>query len=439
MSAPSTNAPMDQDLGFKIGGRVYAGLVLALLLVGGIGGWSLMAELSGAIVATGSVKVDRNLKALQHRDGGIISEIAVREGDFVRKGQVLLRLDDVQTRAELSIVTSQLTELTARRARLVAERDGQEHLQFPDGFVESSPEAAATANSETNLFRGDRTHRDSQKEQLELRIAQTDKEISGLDAQRVAKVDEIRLVQSENSKLKDLFSRGLIENIRVYTADREAARLDGSRGEVEAGIARAKATISEIRLQIIAIDQTARTEAQRELTTVEAKLSELQDRRVAIEDRLSRTDIRAPLAGYVNELSVHTIGGVITPAERLITLVPENATLRIEAKLLPADIDQVEVGQPARLLFSAFNRNTTPELPGKVVYVSPATTRDTVTGDVYYLADVEIKAAEMEKLGGRKLVPGMPVEVYISTEQRAAISYLTKPFMDQVRKAFREE
>jgi HlyD family secretion protein len=430
---------MDQDLGFKIGGRVYAGLALALLLIVGVGGWALMAQLSGAIVATGSVKVDRNLKALQHRDGGIISEIAVREGDFVRKGQVLLRLDDVQTRAELSIVTSQLTELTARRARLVAERDGQAQLQFPDGFVESSPEAAATANSEVNLFRGDRTHRDSQKEQLELRIAQTDKEISGLDAQRVAKVDEIRLVQSENSKLKDLFSRGLIENIRIYTADREAARLDGSRGEVEAGIARARATISEIRLQIIAIDQTARTEAQRELTTVEAKLSELQDRRVAIEDRLSRTDIRAPLAGYVNELSVHTIGGVITPAERLITLVPENATLRIEAKLLPGDIDQVEVGQPARLLFSAFNRNTTPELPGKVVYVSPATTRDTVTGDIYYLADVEIKAADMDKLGKRKLIPGMPVEVYISTEQRSAISYLTKPFFDQVKRAFREE
>ena len=429
----------DPDLGFRIGGRVYAGAVLALVLVVGVGGWAVLAQLSGAIVATGSVKVDRNLKAIQHRDGGIISEIAVREGDFVRQGQVLLRLDDVQTRAELSIVAAQLIELTARKARLVAERDGQPELHFPDGFAASAPEAAAVAASEINLFRGDRTHRQSQKEQLELRIAQTDREIGGLDAQRVAKVDEIRLVQSENTKLKNLFSKGLIENIRVYTADREAARLDGSRGEVEAGIARARATISEIRLQIIAIDQTARTEAQRELTSVEAKLSELKDRRVAIEDRLARTDIRAPLAGYVNELSVHTIGGVITPAERLITLVPDNATLRIEAKLTPNDIDQVEVGQPARLVFAAFNRNTTPELPGKVVYVSPATTRDTVTGDVYYLADVEITAAARDTLGGRKLIPGMPVEVYIATEQRAAISYLTKPFMDQVKKAFREE
>ena len=290
-----------------------------------------------------------------------------------------------------------------------------------------------------NLFLGNRTNRESQKEQLELRIAQTEKEIGGLDAQRVAKVDEIRLVQSENSKLKDLFSRGLIENVRVYNGDREAARLLGSRGEVEAGIARANATISEIRLQVIAIDQTARTEAQRELTTVEAKLSELQDRRVAVEDRLSRTAIRAPLAGYVNELSVHTIGGVITPAERLVTIVPENATLRIEAKLTPGDIDQVEVGQPARLVFSAFNRNTTPEIPGRVVHVSPATTRDTVTGDIYYLADVEISVSDMARLGQRKLLPGMPVEVYISTDQRTALSYLTKPFVDQVKRAFREE
>ena len=429
----------DTDLGFHLGHRIGAGIVLTLLLVVGCGGWAVLAQLSGAIVSTGSVKVDRNLKAIQHRDGGIVSEIAVREGDYVSEGQVLLRLDDVQTRAELSIIRSQLDDVTARRARLVAERDVLPEVQFPEGFIESSPEAAALAASEANLFRGNLANRESQKEQLELRIAQTEKEIGGLDAQRVAKVDEIRLVQSENSKLKDLFSRGLIENVRVYNGDREAARLLGSRGEVEAGIARANATISEIRLQIIAIDQNARTDAQRELTTIEAKISELNDRRTAVEDRLSRTDIRAPQSGYVNELSVHTIGGVITPAERLITLVPENATLRIEAKLLPGDIDQVKIGQPARLLFSAFNRNTTPEIPGRVVHVSPATTRDTVTGDIYYLADVEISASDMARLGQRKLIPGMPVEVYISTDQRTALSYLTKPFVDQVKRAFREE
>ena len=288
MSVRSTTTT-DLD-GFKIGRHVCFGVALALLLVVGIGGWSLLAQLSGAVVATGSVKVERNLKAIQHRDGGIISEIAVHEGDFVSQGQVLLRLDDVQTRAELSIIRSQIDELTARRARLVAERDLLTEVRFPDGFEASSPEAAAVAASEANLFRGDRIHRQSQKEQLELRIAQTEKEIGGLDSQRVAKVDEIRLVQSENSKLKDLFARGLIENMRIYTADREAARLMGSHGEVEAGIARANATISEIRLQVIAIDQTARTEAQRELTTVEAKIV----RTPTIAASPSRTGWRAP-------------------------------------------------------------------------------------------------------------------------------------------------
>ncbi|MFC5068712.1 HlyD family type I secretion periplasmic adaptor subunit [Flaviflagellibacter deserti] len=427
------------DFGFHIGRRVVAGILLSMLLIVGCGSWAVLAELSGAIVAQGSVKIDRNLKAIQHRDGGIIGEISVREGDFVQKGQVLLRLDDAQTRAELSIIRAQLIEMTARRARLAAERDMLSELTFPQGFVESSAEASAVATSETNLFKGNLTHRQSQKEQLELRVAQVEKEIAGLEAQRVAKVDEIKLIDSENTKLKHLLQKGLIENLRVYNTDREAARLLGSRGEVEAGIARANATMSEIRLQIIAVDQTSRTEAQRELSAVEAKISELNERRIAVEDRLSRTDIRAPLSGYINEVSVHTIGGVITPAERLITIVPENATLRTEAKLIPGDIDQVATGQHARLRFSAFNRNATPELSGQVVYVSPATTRDTVTGDIYYIADIEVSAEEMARLGERKLIPGMPVEVYISTDQRTALSYLTKPFVDQVKRAFREE
>jgi HlyD family secretion protein len=252
-------------------------------------------------------------------------------------------------------------------------------------------------------------------------------------------VDEIKLIETENAKVRELLRKGLIENLRLYTGGRDAAKLIGSRGEVEASIARARATMSEIRLQILAVDETARTEAQRELTEVEAKLAELRERETAVSDRLARTSIRAPISGSVNEVLVHTIGGVITPAERLITIVPENAALRIEAKIIPADIDQVAVGQPARLRFSAFNQRTTPELAGVVSFVSPATTRDTVSGDIYYVADVQIDAEEAEKLGTRKLIPGMPVEVYIETESRTAISYLTKPFVDQVSKAFREQ
>lgn len=429
----------EENLGFNLNGRIYTGIALAFLLVFVCGGWAVASHLTGAIIASGSVKVDRNLKAIQHRDGGIVSSIDVREGDFVQAGQILLRLDDVQTRAELSIIRSQLVELIARRARLLAEREGAADITFPEGFADRAPEAFEIAASEARLFHGNRTARESQKEQLTLRVAQIEKETIGLEAQRIAKVDEIRLVEAENDKLKALFSKGLIPSVRIYDADRETARLLGSRGEIEASIARAHASISEIRVQIIALEQNSRTDAQRELALAEAKISELDNRRIAVEDRLSRTDIRSPLSGYVNELSVHTIGGVITPAERLITIVPENATLRIEAKLQPSDIDQVETGRPARLRFSAFNQNTTPEIFGSVAHVSPATTRDAVTGEFYYVADIEIAADEMEKLGRKRLVPGMPVEVYIATTERMALSYLVKPFMDQVARAFREE
>jgi HlyD family secretion protein len=192
-------------------------------------------------------------------------------------------------------------------------------------------------------------------------------------------------------------------------------------------------------LQIISIDENARTEAQRELSAVATKLSELNDRRIALEDRLSRTDIRAPMAGIVNELSVHTVGGVITPAETLATIVPENATLKIEAKLSPVDVDQVLVGQSAKLRFSAFNQRTTPEIKGEIAYVSAASTRDPATNTTHYLADVRIDASEFGKLGGQALKPGMPVEVFVATQERTAISYLSKPFMDQFAKAFREE
>ena len=289
------------------------------------------------------------------------------------------------------------------------------------------------------MFDGNRQNRNSQKEQLVLGIDQLGEEIKGLESQRDAKIDEIALVKTEHGKIKGLTDKRLIETSRKYIIDREMAKLLGERGEVEANIARAKARMGEIRLQIIAIDETARTEAQRELSAIEPKLSELRERRVAIEDRLARADIRAPLSGTVNELAVHTIGGVITPAEKLVTLVPADAALKIEAKLSPTDIDQVFVGQPAKLRFSAFNQRTTPELHGRIAYVSAATSSDPSTGQVYYLADVIVPSDELEKLGDSKLLPGMPVEVFVSTEERTAMSFLSKPLADQFSRAFREQ
>lgn len=431
----SSSAP---ESSFRLGPHMLAGSALALLLVVGCGGWAASANLNGAVIGQGAVKVDQNLKEVQHRDGGIIQSIAVRQGDRVAEGQTLFRLDDVQTRAELSIIRSQLGEHLGRRARLIAERDNLATISFPAELARISEEAAQIIQGETRLFDGNRTNRESRKEQLEISIVQSGEEIKGLEARRVAKVEELRLVELERAKFTGLFEKGLIDGTRVYNVNREWARLLGERGEIEAGVARARLRISEARIQIIAVDETARTEAQRELRQVEAKLSELSDRRLASEDRLARSEIRAPIAGIVNEMMVFTVGGVITPAARLATIVPGEARLTVEVRISPADIDQVRPGQPARLRFSAFAKNSTPEVSGVLSHVSPATTKDPTTGVNYYTGEIQIEGDITAALGERKLLPGMPVEVFITTEQRTAFSYLTKPFADHANRIFRE-
>ncbi|OMQ46585.1 HlyD family type I secretion periplasmic adaptor subunit [Ensifer sp. 1H6] len=429
----------EADAAFPVTFRVIVGALLGVLLFAGAGGWAATAQLTGAIVAAGMVKVDQNLKAIQHRDGGIVSEILVKEGDAVRKGDIMLRLDDVQTRAELSIVKNQLVELAARKTRLVAERDNAAELQFGAELSEAMSVVPTVFMGEARLFYGNRQNRESQKQQLQLGISQLEEEVNGLKVQLSAKQDELALIKTEHKKIKRLTDKNLLETSRKYIIDREMAKITGEYGEIQANIARSKARTSEIELQIIAIDEAARTEAQRDLTTVEQKISELSERKVAVEDRLQRTDIRAPLSGTVNELFVHTIGGVITPAEKLVTLVPTDAALKIQARLSPTDIDQVFSGQVAKLRFSAFNQRTTPELSGHVTYVSAATSNDPSSGETYYLADIGVAQVELAKLGDNKLLPGMPVEVFVSTEQRTALSFLSKPLTDQFSRAFREQ
>ncbi|GGH19486.1 HlyD family type I secretion periplasmic adaptor subunit [Alsobacter metallidurans] len=409
---------------------------MSAALIAGCGGWAAAAKLNGAVVGQGAVKVDQNLKEVQHRDGGIIQAILVRPGDQVREGQVLFRLEDVQTRAELTITLSQLAEHLGRRARLLAERDNLDEVTFPPALLTMGGDASQIMQGEARLFEGSKANRDSRKEQLQISIVQSGEEIRGLQARQSAKSEELRLVELERNKVLSLFEKGLIEGTRVHNVNREWARLLGEAGELEASLARAKLRISDAKLQIIAVDQTAKTEAQRELRLVEAKLTELVERRSAHEDRLTRMEIRAPVAGMINELFVFTVGGVITPAARLATIVPDGAKLMVEIRIPPADIDQVRAGQPARLRFSAFARNTTPELPGSLAHVSPATSRDPSTGATYYVGDVSID--DLTQLGDRRLQPGMPVEVFVVTEERTALSYLLKPFMDHAARMFRE-
>ncbi|MCU0901810.1 MAG: HlyD family type I secretion periplasmic adaptor subunit [Cypionkella sp.] len=430
------SAPAAYD---RLGGRVLLGTTLGLLLMLVVGGWAATAKLTGAVIAMGSVKVDQNLKIIQHRDGGIVTRILVREGDVVAKDQVIFELDDVQMQAELSILRTQLLEAEARAARLAAERDGRLEITFPDHFSQSDPAMAGIMAGEMRLHEGNLANRDSQSLQLELSIDQIGDEIAGLEAQRGALSDEVVLVEEIHAGLVALDEKGLVESTRLSASHRERVQLRGQMGEIDAAIARSRARIGEVRVRILAITEVARTEAQRELGVIETRVSELSDRVAAVEDRLSRSAIRAPIAGTVNELNIFTEGGVISPAEVLATIVPTDARLRIEARLSPAAIDQVYPDQPARVRFSAFNHRTTPELMGRIVQIAPATTRDEVTGEPFYLAYVEIPQAEMDRLGDLALMPGMPAEIYLSTQEQTAMAYLAKPLVDQFERAFREE
>lgn len=427
----------NKDRNIRLASRVVSGVVLIALLLIGCGTWAVWAKLEGAVIAQGSLRVDQNLKEIQHRDGGIVKSIAIRQGDFVKEGQILIALDDLQIKAELLIVRSQLLEALGRRARLVAERDDLSEISFPNELNVPSPLTNDIRNGEIHLFKGNKVNRDSRKEQLTLTIHQTGEEIKGMESRLAAKEEEIQLVGAERTKLLDLYEKKITDYSRVYTASREWARLLGERGEIEASIARAKVRASEVKLQILAIDQTASTEAQRELRVLDARIAELKERKLAIQDRIERTEIRAPVSGYINELYIHTIGGVITPAAKIATIVPEDAQLRVEIKISPADIDQVRIGQNARVRLTAFNRNTTPELAGRVTMVSPASARD-AAGLEHYIAQVQLLDKADIEFHGMRLIPGMPAEVYISTLERTALSYLVKPISDQMTKAFRE-
>jgi len=427
-----------QKEAFSIGPRIAVGSLVALTLIVGLGGAAAVTQIAGAVVSPGTIVVDENLKAIQHLDGGIVSEITVREGDVVKRGQVLLRLDDAQTRAEQSILQSQLAELSIHRSRLLADRDGLNRITFLPAPDPTDTHVAQLIAGETRMFLGGRLSRESQKQQLELGIQQIGDEVQGLAAQRVSNAQEIDLVQTEYGMTEELLSKKLVQRSRLLAVDRERAQLQGKLGEIDAAIARSRAQVSEIKLKILAIDDTARNDAQRELTVVETRLSEVNERLTAVTDRLTRTDIRAPIDGTVNELNFHTIGGVISPAQVLATIVPLDAKLNVRIRLAPTSIDQVAMGQTVRIRFPAFNQQTTPDLHGTVAFISPATSRDEVTGEPFYYANIDVSPAEEEKLGGQKLLPGMPVETFVTTQDRTIFSYFAKPLADRFNRAFRE-
>jgi HlyD family secretion protein len=412
-----------------------------ILLLGGIASWASTTDISGAVIASGSVVVDSSAKKVQHPTGGIVSDLRVRDGDRVKAGDVVLSLDETLTRASLAIVSKGLDELLARKARLESERDGSERITIPDDLVRraGNPEVARVIDGERKLFAMRHEARVGQKAQLAQRIEQLKKETSGYEAQERAKTKEIALIARELEGARELWDKKLMPVTKYTALQRDAARLDGEHGVLIATMSQVQGKIAETELQIIQIDRDLSSEVGKELRDAEAKIGELIERKVAAEDQLKRVEIRAPQDGTVHQLSVHTIGGVIAAGEVIMLIVPDTDQLRIEAKVAPQDIDQLSVGQPAVLRFSAFNQRTTPEINGTLARVSPDTTTDQRTGQSYYTARIAVEPAEIARLGAVKLVPGMPVEVFVQTGERKVLSYLLKPLADQITRAFREK
>jgi HlyD family secretion protein len=420
--------------------HVVVGSVVVAILAVGLGGWASTAEIAGALIAPGFVVVDSNVKKVQHPTGGVVGEVRVRDGDRVKAGDTLVRLDETVTRANLAIVQKGLIELYARKARLAAERDGADTVGTPKELADKTADADVqeALASERKLFELRRTARLGQKQQLRQRIAQLQEEIRGLEAQQAAKTKETELIEQELGGMRELWKKNLIPIDKLTALERETARLQGERGQLIASAAQAKGKIAETELQVLQVDQDLSSDVAKELRETDGKIGEYVERKVAAEDQLKRTDIRAPQDGVVFQSTANTVGGVVAAGDPIMLIVPETDTLLVEAKVDPKDIDKVQFGQPVLLRFSAFDIRTTPEINGTVARVAADTSADQRTGQTYYVVRIAMTPEEIAQLGNVRLTPGMPVEAFIQTGQRTMLSYLIKPLHDQLMRAFRE-
>jgi HlyD family secretion protein len=421
--------------------HLIIGLSVVVLLAGGLGGWASTAEISGALIAPGSIVVESSVKKVQHPTGGVVGEVRAHDGDLVKAGDIVVRLDDTVTKANLAIVTKNLDGLLARAARLQAEQQGVDKIVFPASLLDRAedPDVKNVMLSESKLFDVRTTGRTGQKAQLRERISQLNEEIAGLTAQQQAKDQEIALVGKELVGVRGLYDQHLVQISRLSTLERDSARLTGERAQYIASIAQAKGKITETELQIIQVDKDMVSDVSKDLRETNDKIGEYVERKVTAEDQLRRVDIRAPQDGMVEQSTVHTVGGVITAGDAIMMIVPQADDLQVEARVNPQDIDKLQIGEKTLLRLSALNQRTTPELNGEVIRVSPDVNTDQRTGQSYYTIRVSMPPEEVARLGEVRLIPGMPVEAFVQTGDRTMLAYLIKPLSDQLMRAFREK
>jgi HlyD family secretion protein len=432
----------DKDTGhsapdaFGVGRHLVMAGVLGLALIGGFGGWAFTAQLNAAVIGRGTVKVDRELRLAQHLEGGMLAEILVKPGDRVAAGDVMMRLDTVELETALSVRRAQFADMSARAARFAAERDGQIVLASAPGAQDEMTRSLFA--SEALLLQQSQEDRETTRTALGLRRDRLAHETAGLMSRQTSIGSQLSLAQVELERTRTLVERGSFAPSQLMQIESETLRLSGELDEIAAMIAQNSAQIAEIELEIRRIGSTAALEAHRSLRELEPRIMELQQEIAALETRLSRSVIRAPEAGIVNEVPVNTVGQIIAPGETVVTIVPAGADLVVEFQVSPTDIDQITAGQEARLKFLSFNQRTMPEIAGTVTHVGAASQLDTTTRAEYFVAQaLPITAADLPS--GSALMPGMPVEVYVKTASRTPADFFLQPIRDSFRRAMTEE
>ncbi|PBB64294.1 hemolysin D [Mesorhizobium sp. WSM4312] len=421
------------------GNLILGAAVTAMLVVGG-GLWLGLTKIAGAVIAPATVVVESNIKKVQHLTGGTIGGIFAQDGDHVRAGDVVARLDDTLTRANLQIISEDLDRTTVRLARLEAERQGLPEMQLPSNLQErmGDPELAALVRGERTLFESRATALTGQKAQLQSRSSQLERQIDGLKAQQAAEDQSVVLLDGDLGDVQALFTKKLVSKERLSNIRLDATRAHGESGRLAAAVAEAQAKISETELQILQLDEQRRSEVTSELRETEAKQTELSERKVVAQDELTKTNIRAPQSGTVQESAIHTIGGVIAPGEVVMMIVPDTDNLVVDALIPPSRIDDVRPGQHVSIRFPAFDAGTTPACQGSVKRISADLIKDQQKQLSYFSARINVENKAACLTDAKVLKPGMPAEVHISTDERSVWSYLLKPLTDQMSRAFRQ-
>ncbi len=415
----------------SFGMKVVALLFIALAV-------AALFPINGAVVSSGTVSIEGEYKSVQHLEGGIVADIPVRNGDTVKAGDVLVRLDNTQALATYAAMSAKVADHAIQEARLIAERDRKENFTLPEGIDGNEPAVIATFAAQKLLFDTRREAYLGQIKMLNQRLSQTDSELKGTSAQLEARIKERKLNAKELATVMPLFERGYVNQQRIGPLQREEARLDGDIGNLQSAIQKLKAARVEAEARLAQADKEYSQQAADDLEKIQGLLSEERETLKAASDRSQRTLIRAPVAGVVHAMAVNTVGGVIQPGGAVAQIVPIGNELLVSAKYQPRDADNVHIGQSAAVRFMAFDSHTTPRLQGKVRRVSAAELTDK-DGHTYFKAEVEVPLSEVAKLGSEhRLVPGMPAEVYLELPSRTVLSYFLKPFTDMMARSFRE-